>query len=77
MLEIINKHLAAVPQGCVVEQWVRSLSEEEQTGFDSVKASTKVVVADLYLDLMSTIELPFKLTAFRSHMRGYCTCPKN
>jgi hypothetical protein len=34
-----------------------------------------VIIADLYRDLRAA-GVPFKLTAFRSHMRGYCACPK-
>ena len=54
--------------------WNEKLPKEEQTALDDLKTKA-VVVADLYRDLRAA-GVPFKLTAFRSHMRGYCACPK-
>lgn len=74
MLDVLNKHLTATPAVCVVEQWVLSLEKEERAAFIELRNNNKVVVASLYKDLNKETELPFKLTAFRSHLRGYCTC---
>ena len=74
MLEVLNKHLTAAPSICVVGQWVIELHEEEQAAFIALRNNSKVVAASLYKDLNDETELPFKLTAFRSHLRGYCTC---
>jgi hypothetical protein len=76
MLDVLNKHLSTTTSnGCVVAHWVERLSEEEQKAFLAVKEnSAKIKIAHLFSDLHKEEELPFKLTAFRSHMRGYCTC---
>jgi len=75
MLEALIKHLYNETTGCVVAQWIIKLSIEEQEAFASIKEkSARVKIASLYSDLSKETELPFKLTAFRSHMRGYCTC---
>ena len=78
MLGILNKHLEDKPSSCVVNTWIKSLKSEEQEAFTLLqKNKEKLQCAILYKDLSFEIDLPFKLTAFRSHMRGYCTCQKN
>ena len=76
MLEVLNKHLdGASLSGCVVAQWISTLGKDEQKLFEQIKANnTAVKLAHLFQDLHKDVELPFKLTAFRSHLRGYCTC---
>ena len=74
MLDVLNKHLTTKPVICVVSQWISELPQEEQDAFIELRNNNKVVVASLYKDLNKETELPFKLTAFRSHLRGYCTC---
>ena len=76
MLEVLNKHLDGTSlSGCVVAQWISTLGKDEQKLFEQIKANnTAVKVAHLFQDLNKDTELPFKLTAFRSHLRGYCTC---
>jgi hypothetical protein len=76
MLDVLNKHLSEEKAGCTVNKWIEDLQQEERDAFASVKANNaKIRLAGLYKDLNAESELPFKLTAFRSHMRGYCTCP--
>ena len=78
MLDILNKHLEDKPSSCVVDTWIKSLKEDEQEAFNLLKQNKeKIQAAILYKDLLSEMDLPFKLTAFRSHMRGYCTCRIN
>jgi hypothetical protein len=78
MLSILNKHLEDKPSSCVVNTWIKSLKSDEQEAFSLLqKNNEKLQCAILYKDLSFEIDLPFKLTAFRSHMRGYCTCQKN
>jgi hypothetical protein len=78
MLDILNKHLEDKPSICVVGTWIKSLKEDEQEAFNLLqKNKEKLQAAILYKDLLSEMDLPFKLTAFRSHMRGYCTCQRN
>ena len=75
MLEVLTKHLSDKLTGCVVEQWVSSLKDEEQQAFAAVKEhNVRIKLSRLYSDLNKEYELPFKLTAFRSHMRSYCSC---
>ena len=75
MLDILTKHLNAKPFGCVVQRWISSLSVKEQEVFAEIKVNNKkIVIADLFTELNQQDELSFKLTAFRSHLRGYCTC---
>jgi len=77
MLEILNKYLSDEDDGCMVYQWVLSLPQEEQEAFALVKQNNKnIKLATLFTDLDKEDKLPFKLTAFRSHFRGYCTCQK-
>lgn len=77
MLEVLTKHLDAPKVGCSVAQWIKTLSKEEQAAFAKIRENSKSVnTTTLYQDLATQIELPFKLTAFRSHIRGYCTCQK-
>ena len=79
MLDVLQKHLLSTPslKGCVVSTWILNLTEEEKTVIALLKESKTTVIVDLYRDLIANSELPFKLTAFRSHMKGYCTCPTN
>jgi hypothetical protein len=79
MLDLINKHLNAPHenQGCVVVKWIKQLDVKEQEAFEAVKKNNhEIKIAQLYKDLNEHGEkpLPFKLTAFRAHLRGYCTC---
>ena len=75
MLDILSKHLSTEVFGCVVSRWIDALPKEEQDAFAAVKEKSAVIkIASLYTDLNEESKLPFKLTAFRSHMRGYCTC---
>lgn len=76
LVDILQKHLSKPPlvKGCIVASWAADLPEEEQQALTDLQTKA-VVIADLYRDLRAA-GVPFKLTAFRSHMRGYCACPK-
>ena len=75
MLEVLSKHLSNEITGCTVSRWIDELPQEERDAFAAVKEkSAKIKLATLFSDLNKETELPFKLTAFRSHMRDYCTC---
>lgn len=78
MLDLLTKHLTVDTSVCKVAQWIKTLSEDEQKAFDALRENNaKVNNADLYKDLSKEVTLSFGMTAFRSHMRGYCTCQKN
>jgi hypothetical protein len=75
MLDILNKHLVSERKGCSVNTWLLLLPQEEQEAFALVKENNlNISIASLFADLNKEDILPFKLTAFRSHLRGYCTC---
>jgi len=75
MLEVLNKHLTTDNTVCIVAQWISTLPAEEQEVLNALKDNNaRVIISDLYKDLKKEVELPYKLTAFRSHLRGYCTC---
>lgn len=75
MLDILTKHLNNETQGCSVNQWINALPQEEKEAFVLIKENNaNIKLATLFTDLNKEDVLPFKLTAFRSHLRGYCTC---
>jgi hypothetical protein len=76
MIEVLTKHLErSISKGCVVAAWISTLDKEEQKLFQQIKeSSSSIKIANLFKDLNKDVETPFKLTAFRSHLRGYCTC---
>jgi hypothetical protein len=75
--DVLNKHLNvdSLPNRCLVGEWIEELDEETKTMFEELKDRKNIVVAALYGDLVNSgVKLPGKLTTFRSHMRGYCSC---
>jgi hypothetical protein len=79
MLDILTKHLEEKASiNCVVSVWIESLDDAEKEAFVKLKENNKnVILASLYKELDNADPMPFKLTAFRSHLRGYCTCLKS
>jgi hypothetical protein len=78
VLDILNKHINTATEGCSVSAWIDTLEDAEKQAFNNIREhSENINVSSLYNDLNDTDKLPFKLTAFRSHLRSYCTCPKN
>lgn len=79
MLDVLNKHLelASAATRCSIGEWIDNLDENTKEVFHKIEERKDVVIASLYDDLIeSGVELPGKLTTFRSHMKGYCTCQK-
>lgn len=76
MLDLLQKHLTAHEnKGCVVDGWIKQLDSKEQEAFNAIKnTNQEIKISQLYKDLHAQVGLPFKLTAFRGHLRGYCTC---
>jgi len=75
MLDVLSKHLTGTPTVCAVGTWVKELSTEEQEAFSKLQEnSQKVNASALYKDLQNDTQLPFGMTVFRSHLRGYCQC---
>lgn len=67
---------AKQPGKCCIANWIASLPKEQKEKFESLKTdNTRVPLKNLYEALIEAgHELPGKLTAFRSHFKGYCTC---
>lgn len=75
MLDVLTQHLENKPRLCVVAEWISTLKDEEQQAFKRIKEQSKEInTKALFSDLDNRTKLPFKMTAFRSHLRGYCTC---
>lgn len=74
ILDILEEQLSTPTTKCVVGRWVVSLTTEEQNGLEKIKELPKYNLVNLYRKLNERTELPFKLTSFKSHMRGVCTC---
>lgn len=78
MLDVLKKHLEPTKVQCAVGVWSLTLDEEEKTVFKSLEeAGDSINAASLFKDLCQTEKLPFKLTIFRAHLKGYCACQKN
>ena len=74
LLDIIENHSKALPSKCSVGKWIDTLEPEEQTAFNGLVKSDNLNATSLFLAIENQIKLPFKITTFRSHMRGYCSC---
>lgn len=80
MLDVLNKHLelADAHVRCSIGEWVDSLDENTKKVFHQIEERKDIVIVSLYKDLIASgVELPGKLTTFRSHMKGYCVCQKH
>ena len=78
--DVLDYHLKRETVGCIVNRWIAELDQEDKQGFEKLMELTKnnskaIDVKLLYDGIRAKTELPFRLTAFRSHMRGYCVCP--
>jgi hypothetical protein len=69
---------AKLPKKCKAQRWIATLVKEDQDKFNSLKdENRKVDIKNLYDALVNAgVNIPVKLTAFRSHFKGYCTCQK-
>ena len=76
MLEVLNSHIQELTElkQCVVGKWIEELPEMEKSAF-LLLVEARANAQKLYGNLLrSGVEMPFKMTAFRMHMKGYCTC---
>jgi hypothetical protein len=77
MLDLLQKYMEPHVRTCAVAKWIDELSKEEQEVFSKLMEKNKTIhMTNLFNEIQKRTSLPFKLTAFRSHMRGYCTCQK-
>jgi hypothetical protein len=63
-------------KGCVVGQWVFAQDSDLQEVFTELRKKATLNLKNAYLLITSHTDVPFKMTAFRAHMRGVCACPK-
>jgi hypothetical protein len=75
--DLLESQLEKPTSGCVVGNWTATLSDEEQTLLKKLAQKTGLNLTQLFFALSKETEIPFKMTAFKSHMRGACTCPKD
>lgn len=76
MLDVLNSHLQGLtePRQCVVGKWIDELPELERNAF-LLLVEARANAQKLYGNLLkSGVDMPFKITVFRMHMKGYCTC---
>jgi hypothetical protein len=67
---------------CVVKKWLNELTSEDQSEYavleSKYRAGAKIDISKVYNKLLDgTAYLPFKLTSFRTHIKGVCTCQRN
>ena len=63
------------PATCAVAKWLNSLDKEEASAFLDCMNVPGLSAAGLYNAIVAQgIDLPFKATLFRTHVKGYCTC---
>lgn len=79
--EVLSTHLEPKPAECVVQKWQNSQPFSNREMLNKIRAlnmdedkKKHTDIAELYKALTSETALPFKVTSFRSHMRGYCVC---
>ena len=78
VLDILSKHLEGPSKKCNAALWINTLPEEEQKALELIKENSKnIKLAVLFKELSEGGYLPLGLTAFRSHLRGYCTCQQS
>ena len=75
MIEVLEQYLTQSKEACIVSKGVDGLNDKEQEAIEKLRENNaNVNVGKLFKDLSVNTKLPFRLTAFRSHMRSYCTC---
>lgn len=77
MLDVLEKYLNTPSgEGCAVNVWLQNQPQEVQEIFVKLQENRSLNMSALYNDLANELPLPFKISVFRMHMRGYCSCKK-
>jgi poly-D-alanine transfer protein DltD len=79
MLDVLGAHVKKLTEvkKCATGTWIDGLQQQEQDAFAQL-ISAQANAQGLYDDLTKAgNDLPFGMTTFRMHMKGYCTCQKN
>jgi hypothetical protein len=74
LLDIIENHSKLLSSKCSVGKWTDTLEQKEQEALNTLINNSKLNASSLFAAIEQQVKLPFKLTTFRSHMRGYCSC---
>jgi hypothetical protein len=78
LTEVLKKHKennAFI--ACAVGKWLDTLTQEEAEAFIDCIEAPNVSAFGLYTALSTGgIQLPFKQTVFRAHVKGYCVCQR-
>lgn len=77
MLDVLNKHLANATNTpmCGFGNWLSTQENNIQEAFSAIAGNKNIKIQNIYNDLVNSgIDLPVKLTVFRSHLKGYCVC---
>lgn len=74
---LLESHLNIPTEGCAAGNWVTTLPDEEQTLLKKLSEKKGLNLTKFFAELSKESNLPFKLTTFKSHMRGACACPKD
>jgi hypothetical protein len=61
---------------CRVGRWFDTLDVEERTALESLLAKPRANRTEVYERLCDITTLPFKITLFKDHLKGSCSCPK-
>jgi len=77
MIDILEQYIAQPSgEGCAMNIWLSSQPKEVQSMFEKLQENKSINLSSLFSDLNQHSPLPFKITLFRMHMRGYCSCKK-
>lgn len=75
--DLLESHLNTPTEGCSVNRWIVTLPDEEQTLLKKLSEKKGLNLTTFFNALTKESNIPFKLTTFKSHMRGACVCPKD
>lgn len=75
LVDILLQHLNDTKPKCSVGKWLLEQDQELQEVFALLVKKDKKNISSIWRDISSE-DLPFKSTTFKSHMRGDCSCPK-
>jgi hypothetical protein len=79
LLEVLKeqKSIATSEPACMVADWLLTLNDEEAQEFIECMKVPNLSALGLYNALVKQgIDLPFRATTFRSHVKGYCICQR-
>jgi hypothetical protein len=75
--DILKEHLSGVRtvSKCTTGKWLETQEPEVVEMLSELSKRPTTNVSALFRDL-EPLEVPFRLTTFKLHMKGNCQCPK-